>query len=292
MYFFFAMLPPILWGSTYAAVGLFLTDLTPFWVSVYRALPAGILLLIIFRRWPGAHIWRLMVLGVLNIGLFFICLMVAAYRIPGSVAGTLSATLPLQLLLVQWLILGRKPSSRSLIAALVGLTGVMLLLDPRFDLDMVGVVAALSATSLVVVVTLLMEHWRSDDIIGAATWQLIFGGLFLLPVAYFWEGAPTLPSLAQLPGIAWLSLMNTAFAYVMFVYAIKMVGPNMFGIFTFLNPLTAVTLGIFFLDEVLSVWQWLGVIFVLSSLLIVKLSPGAMRNLISTKLKGKKQVNS
>ncbi|HAU4899256.1 TPA: EamA family transporter, partial [Aeromonas hydrophila] len=34
-----ALLAPLLWGSTYAVVSLSLTDYSPYWVAVWRALP-------------------------------------------------------------------------------------------------------------------------------------------------------------------------------------------------------------------------------------------------------------
>ncbi|CAK8736593.1 hypothetical protein SODG_000306 [Sodalis praecaptivus] len=56
-----ALLAPILWGSTYATVGLFLQEQSPVWVAVWRALPAGILLLMIHPTkppLPAKKCWR------------------------------------------------------------------------------------------------------------------------------------------------------------------------------------------------------------------------------------------
>nr|WP_269808958.1 EamA family transporter [Enterovibrio nigricans] len=50
-----AALVPILWGSTYAAVSIYLQDLSPFWVAVWRALPAGLVLLLLK---PGSRRYR------------------------------------------------------------------------------------------------------------------------------------------------------------------------------------------------------------------------------------------
>ncbi|MEC6824029.1 EamA family transporter, partial [Photobacterium piscicola] len=48
----FAILAPLLWGTTYAVLSAFFSGWSPFVLSVWRALPAGILLLIIKPTLP------------------------------------------------------------------------------------------------------------------------------------------------------------------------------------------------------------------------------------------------
>ena len=94
-------LAPAIWGATYLVTTEFLPEGIPITVALLRAMPAGLLLLLVLRKLPP---WRflpkLLVLGGLNFTLFFICLFVAAYRLPGGVAATLGATQPLIILLL------------------------------------------------------------------------------------------------------------------------------------------------------------------------------------------------
>ncbi|SBS33206.1 putative DMT superfamily transporter inner membrane protein [Marinomonas aquimarina] len=262
-----AALAPILWGSTYAAVGLFLTDLAPIWVAVWRALGAGLFLWLFVRRMPRMHLAKVFVLGFFNIGLFFILLMMAAYRLPGSIAGTLGATLPLLLIVMQWLAQGKTPQLKATLSALVGLCGVVLLLNPSADLDPIGVACALGATFVVAIATLLTKHWQVNDILGVATWQLLMSGVLLVPVAWFFEGAPSMIQMPQIPGLVWLVILNTAFGYLIAVNAIKQIGPNAFGMLSLLNPIVAVVLGMWMLQENLGALQWLGIALIIGSLL-------------------------
>ena len=83
---------PIVWGSTYIVTTQFLPDFSPISVAMLRALPAGLLLLLIVRQLPRGIWWlRTFVLGALNISIFLSMLFVAAYRLPGGVAGTVAA---------------------------------------------------------------------------------------------------------------------------------------------------------------------------------------------------------
>ncbi len=89
-------LAPAAWGLTYIVTTELLPPGRPLLAATLRALPAGLALAAITRRRPtGSWWWKAAVLGVLNIGAFFVLLFVAAYRLPGGVAATLGSIQPL-----------------------------------------------------------------------------------------------------------------------------------------------------------------------------------------------------
>lgn len=272
MQFLLAMLVPMLWGSSYAAIGLFLTDISPHWLAVWRALPAGLILLLFTRRLPALSFARITQLGVMNIAIFFMLLFIAAYRLPGAIVGTLGATLPIQILLIQWIFSGHKPNGKTLVSAIFGLVGVMILLNPQTGIDLVGVACALVATLMVSISTIKMQSWHITDMAGTAAWQLIIGGTVLIPVVWAMDGAPSLPTLHQLPGLIWLVVLNTSLAYWLFVRAIRNVGASTFALLSLLNPVTAVVLGIVLVGEGLEASQWIGISIIITSLAIKQVS--------------------
>jgi probable blue pigment (indigoidine) exporter len=76
-------------------------------VAALRALPAGLLLLLIVRRLPGLDwIVRVAVLGALNFTVFWWLMFEAACRLPGGVAATLGATQALMVVVLARGILG------------------------------------------------------------------------------------------------------------------------------------------------------------------------------------------
>ncbi|WP_417362116.1 DMT family transporter [Gallaecimonas pentaromativorans] len=270
MPFVIALLAPMLWGSTYAVVSLYLADQPPLWVAVWRALPAGLLLLLLAPRRPPLP-WRaLCLLAFCNISAFFCLLFLAAYRLPGTVAGTLGATLPLTLMALSWLRYGQKPTLRLLLLALVGLAGVLLLLNPSAQLDPIGVLCALGATVLIGQSSLWMQRWQVTDLLALTAWQLTLGGAILAPVAWLLSGPMPLPGLQALPGLGWLVLANTALAYWAWLWAIKRLGSEVMGMLALVNPMVAVGLGTLLVGEVLNPGQWLGIALILASLLLMK----------------------
>jgi probable blue pigment (indigoidine) exporter len=109
---------------TYIVTTELLPGFSPLTVAMLRALPAGLLLLVIVRQLPTGIWWlRAFVLGALNISIFLSMLFVAAYRLPGGVADTVAAAQPL----LAPALLATPLRLRSIFAALVGIGGVALL---------------------------------------------------------------------------------------------------------------------------------------------------------------------
>ena len=266
-----ALLAPLSWGSTYAIVNLSLGDLSPFWVACWRALPAGILLLLLRPRLPTLAWGRLFLLASCNITAFFALLFLAAYRLPGAVAGTLGATLPLILLLLSWALDRQRPALRWLLPALLGLAGVMLLLDPGARLDTTGVLCALGATVLIALSARWMQRWELGDLWVLTGWQLFIGGLLLIPLAWLASGAMPWPHREALPALAYLVLINTALAYWAWLWGLRRLGTQTMGMLALTNPLVAVSLGVWLVGEQLDPAQWWGIGSILFSLLLMKL---------------------
>lgn len=266
-----ALLAPLLWGSTYAVVSLYLTDYSPYWVAVWRALPAGLLLLLLHPRLPPLPWGKPCLLAFCNITAFFALLFVAAFRLPGAVAGTLGATLPLVLMLLAWLQDGTRPSLKWLLLGLMGLVGVLLLLNPSANLDPVGVTCALLATLLIGQSSRWMRRWPVNDLLALTAWQLLLGGLMLIPLAWWLAGPMPLPRPASAPGLLWLILLNTALGYWAWLWGLKHHGPEVMGMLALTNPMMAVSLGVLMVGETLDGRQWLGIGVILLSLFLMKL---------------------
>lgn len=271
MPFIIALLAPVFWGTTYALVSLYLHDMSPYWVAVWRALPAGILLLMLRPRMPTLAWPKLFLLAFCNIAAFFALLFMGAFRLPGAVAGTLGATLPLIFLILAWLLDKQRPGLKWLILGLMGFAGVILLLNPSAELDSIGVLCMLASTTLVAISSRWMQKWDVGDFLVLTAWQLLLGGLMLIPLAWFMSGPPQLPSITVVPSLIWLVTANTAVAYWAWLWSMRNLGPHIMGMVALVNPVVAVTLGVLIVGEALDMRQWAGIGVILLSILLMKL---------------------
>ncbi|WP_084773989.1 EamA family transporter [Nonomuraea candida] len=286
-------LTPAIWGTTYLVTTELLPPGRPLLAAVVRALPAGLLLVAITRRLPrGSWWWRAFVLGALNIGVFFALLFVGAYRLPGGVAATVGAVQPLLVALLSAGLLGERLTLRTTLAAVAGVAGVSLLVlraDAR--LDAVGIAAALGGAAVMAAGVVLSKRWQSPAPLLATTgWQLVAGGLLLLPLALVVEGAPPSGlSAANLAGYAYLTLIGAALAYALWFRGLRLLSATKVTFLGLLSPVVATALGWIVLGQDLTVAQAFGALVVLAALVAAQL-PARPRTLDHPSLTGTPNV--
>lgn len=241
-------LAPISWGTTYAVATEFLPPDRPLFTGVMRALPAGLVLLALTRVLPrGAWWWKATVLGALNIGAFFPLLFLSAYRLPGGMAAVVGSVGPLFVAGLAALLLGERPTVRTLLTGFAAALGVSLVvLQAAGALDAVGVVAALASTASMSTGTVLTKRWGRPDGVGPLTltgWQLTAGGLLIAPLALLVEGAPPALDGRAAAGYLYLALANTAVAYWLWFRGIGRLTATQVTFLGPLSPLTAALVG-------------------------------------------------
>ncbi|MET3769905.1 putative blue pigment (indigoidine) exporter [Marisediminicola sp. UYEF4] len=238
--------------------------------ATLRALPAGVLLLVLSRRLPqGQWWWKSWVLGVLNIGAFFALLFIAAYRLPGGVAAIIGGIQPLVVAILASRVLHERLTARSVIAGATGVFGVCLIvLQTQARLDAIGILAALAGTLSMASGIVLSKKWgQPAPPLTTTAWQLITGGLTLLIIMLVLEGLPTTPlTPVNLMGYTYLSVAGTAFAYVMWFRGMARLPASTTAFLGLLSPVVAILIGWVIAGEVLTPTQAVGTLIVLGSI--------------------------
>ncbi|MFI9103779.1 EamA family transporter [Streptomyces fildesensis] len=276
---------PVSWGTTYLVTTEFLPPGYPLTSGVIRALPAGLVLLAITRRLPhGRWLWRSLLLGTLNIGALFALLFVAAYRLPGGVAATLTAVLPLFVAGLAFLLLGERPTRWRLGCGMTGMLGVgLMVLRGRFSFDLLGILAGIAAAGVLAGGIVLTKRWGRPEGAGATTiagWQLTAGGLVLGPLALAFEGLPPALDLPAIGGYAWLSVVGALLSFPVWFHGIGKLPVGAVSFLALLSPTTATILGWLFHGESLTLWQGVGFALALTSIAAAQLTPDVVRNLV------------
>lgn len=270
-------LAPVIWGSTYIVTTELLPPDRPFTAALLRTLPAGVLLVLFVRRQPKQHEWgRLAVLSALNIGFFHAFLFVAAYRLPGGLAAVASAIQPLLVMGLVWAVDRRRPAHIAVWASVLGVVGMAaLLLSPGAAWDPIGIAAALTGAACMAAGTYLARRWQTDMPVLAFTgWQLLAGGLMLVPVAWIVDPPLSALSTTQVLGYAYLSIVGTLLAYALWFRGIRRLSPVAVSSLVLLSPLTAVLLGWALLGQTMTGWSLVGLVTVLGSVLAVQWATG------------------
>lgn len=281
---------PLVWGTTFVTTTQLLPPDRPLFVGAMRALPAGLLLCLLVAVLAGSlalprGVWwrRAALLGTLNIGLFFPLLFLAAYRLPGGVAAMIGAIGPFVVAGYAYLLLGDRPTRRLMLAAGIGVLGIALLvLRSTIVLDPVGLLAAAAGAFIMGLGTVLGRKWglpegyktRTTALLALTGWQLTFGGLLILAASFVIEGAPPALTTANLAGFAYLTLVGTVLAYLLWFRGVANLAPTRNTLLTLLSPTMATVLGWALLGEALSFGQLLGVAAVLGAVVVGTSGPG------------------
>ena len=284
----------VVWGSTYFAIRIAVRALPPFGLGGVRFVIAGGLPLIIMRlrgaAWPTPVQWR-------NAAISGGCLMLGGNGLVGWAEQTVSSSLAALLIAVTplWFVVlealrprGTRPSTRGLLGLGVGFCGVALLIGPegmRRDLGSPPVfgIALLMLACASWAFGSLYARYAEKPASGfmSSALQMLCGGaelvLLSLLTAEPWHATGTPAQLTE----AWLALVYLIVAgswlgFSSYMWLLSRVSPVKLSTYAYVNPLVAVLLGVWFLDEPFS-WGLLGpALLILLGVVIVQL-PAARR---------------
>jgi probable blue pigment (indigoidine) exporter len=266
-------LAPIAWGTTYLVTTELLPPGHPLFAGLLRALPAGLLAVLISRRLPhGSWWWKSFVLGALNIGAFFPLLFLAAERLPGGVAAAVAGAQPLIVLALGALVLQEKIRPLTAAAAVIGAGGVALVvLGPAAELDFWGVLAAIGGVTATGAGMILTKRWGRPDRVGPvayAGWQLSAGGLLLLPLTLAVEGVPAAIDGGAALGYLWLGTAGGIVAYTLWFRGVQQLPVIAPGLLALLSPIVATTLGVLVAGERFTGLQAIGLALTIGALVL------------------------
>lgn len=271
-------LAPATWGTTYLVTSELLPPGHPMFAALTRSLPMGLLALVITRRLPtGDWWWKAMVLGALNIGLFFSLLFVTAERLPGGVAATVGSVQPAIVALLAWLVLHERLSFWRLGWGLAGVVGVgLVVLGPAASLDGVGLLAGLAGAASMATGVTLSKKWGRPTGVGPtayAGWLLTAGGLWLVPAVVVFEGVPDGVGVGAAGGYTWLAVVGGLVAYILWFRGIGRLPVTATALLGLLSPVVATVLGVVVLDERFTGAQFAGIVVTLSALVAGQFRP-------------------
>jgi len=257
----------VLWGIPYLFIKEAVDTFTPFAVVAGRTL-GGALLLLPFairskalrpalRHWP----WVL-AFGAIEMAGPFLLLGHAEQTLPSGLTGLLVATVPLVAAIIA-VVRGDRGVLKPLrlFGLLIGFAGVAVVVSGHGFEAGPGALLAIGEVLLVAVLYAIAPFIVATKLggvpaLGTITIALTAVGLFYLPFALLVPGeAPTVRSTLSLVALA---VLCTALAFIVFFSLIDEVGPARAPLFTYVNPVVAIALGIIILGEELSVGLLVG----------------------------------
>jgi probable blue pigment (indigoidine) exporter len=197
--------------------------------------------------------------------MFFPLLFLAAYRLPGGLASTLQATSPLAVMGLAAIVIGERAGVARIAAAGVGLVGVALLvLRSPGHLDAVGLAGASGSVVVSALGFVLIKRWTPPvDMLTLVSWQLVAGGLVLLPFTLLIEGPPPHLDAHAVGGYLWLMTAGTGVAYWCWFTGLRAMPAGAVSLIGLVNPVVGTVLGVAVAGEAFGWVQAVGMVLVL-----------------------------
>lgn len=287
-------------GLAFGAGGVFIKPLleagwSPAAAVLARISVAALVLVVpglVALRFDLRPLWRAKWTVLLYSCLAIVGTQVAFYasiaRIPVSMTLLIEYLAPILLVVVVWLRTRRSPQRVVLGGSVLALAGLVLVIGPGGDLDVLGLLYA--GIAMVGVAVYYVVGARVDEnlppvalaaagfVIGAVVLAAV-GFTGLLPLEAEWSPVELLGmSVPWFVPVLIVGLLSTAFAYVAGIAAIARLGTRLASFLGLSEVVFAAIIGWILLGEVLSIIQILGGLLILAGIICIKLERPARSN--------------
>ena len=253
-----------IWGSSFLWIKIAVADVSPATLAAFRLLFGLFGLLIVVRltrqrfttlrsHWP-AYLF----MGFFNTAFPFILINWAETRIDSALAAILNATTPLFAFIIAHFWQADEKMTPTRTAGLItGFAGVVVLVSREFGPagvqgNLWGQIAMLVASmSYALTANFSRRHLRGHPPLVQATMVVLFADAMTWAVALTTDRPFGPPSSALTWfALAWLGLLGSCVAYLLYFYLLNTVGAGRSSLVTYIFPVIGLLLGVIFLSEV------------------------------------------
>lgn len=283
---FYAAISSMSFGfSPLFSLALIAAGLSDFDILSYRWLTAGIVLMIYaickkksLRLNSFEEAWKIILLSVLR-ALTSVTLLIGYVNISSGIASTINFMYPVIVTLCMVIFFGEKRSLIDYLAIGASIFGVYLLASG--DSIMVeggntrlGLTCSLISAFSFAAYYIVMKQVKADkiEVVKFTTWIMMLSAVYFIIGAFVFDGKLTIVTDAK----SWLNILglglwSTMVSNITGVKGNRRIGPTMTSILGALQPLTAVILGVLFLNEHLYTRSLVGCIIILVAVTIIVL---------------------
>ncbi len=274
----------IIWGGSFFFIEILVDYLPPLTIVTTRVGLASLMFwgIIFVQKLPipktRQHWLALAVLGLIGNALPFCLIAWGQTQISSGLASIFNATTPFFTVIVAGTFLVDEPLiRRKLLGIGFGILGTIVLIGPEALGGMTGsvfgqlaVIVASISYAFASVYSRRFKEWGVSPLM-VATGQVTMATLILLPLTIMtdspWEQA-AIP-LAAVGAMMGLALLSTVVAFILFFRIIASAGATNATLVTFLIPISAILLGVTFLDETFTKLEFVGMALIGFGLLVM-----------------------
>lgn len=288
-----------IWGSTYLAIHFAIETMPPLTMATIRFAVAGVMLFVWSRsngaptptraQWKGAAVCGALLLAGGNGGV-----VVAEQWVPSGLVALLVASVPLWMVLLDWLFGSRIRPSRTTTAGILGGFGGVAFLagSPGVGAggreEVLGTVIVLGAGLAWAAGSLYSKYLPDPPRPRMLVSMQMLTGSVVLAVMALLSGEAGDLHLAEVSTKSWLALAYLIVAgaligYSAYIWLLRVVSPAKAGTYAYVNPVVAMLLGWWLADEPLTFRSLGAATIILGSVVVITFEAGRNRRLAATR---------
>lgn len=275
-------LAAVLWGLIAIFVkGLASYGFTPMEIVTIRVTITVLILFIYgFIRYPNQMKIRLKDVhlfigtGIISIVFFNWCYFTTINEMNVSLAVILLYTSPAFITILSFIFL-KEPLPPAKIFAVIG-TMIGCILIAGFskgvvdDISLLGILVGLGAGLGYALYSIFGKFaLRKYDSFTVTLYTFLISSLFLFPITKLWEKANMFLETVVLLHAFGLALFPTVIAFILYTKGLEKIESSKAGVIATVEPVVATMLGVFLFDEILTFYQVIGTLFILSAVILV-----------------------
>lgn len=258
----------LVWGTTYFALDVAMQTMPPVLMNGARFVAAGLAMLAIARwqglAWPTAAQWRASALigGLMAFAAMALVVLAQQAGIGSGLMATVVTTMPMWLALwTRWG--GERVPLTSWLGLVLGAAGAGLLaLEGDFSTTLLGTLCAFGAPLAWSLGSYASRRLALPPPAMASAAQWLLGGLLCALAAWLFEPGARSFQWAQVSmasALAWLYLvvMGTMVTLNTYLWLLKNTSAALAGSYSFVNPVVALAVGVWFGGERLTGWVFI-----------------------------------
>lgn len=268
----------LIWGASFVSIKICMSVFGPMYLAFFRyLLTSGIIFFILkfskkLETVEKKDYMRLAISGLLGVTVYFGCENNAVLRISSNEASILIGTIPVFSLIFNRIIYKSKITLRNFLSILFSIFGIYLIIGGAdFSLNILGYIFMLMAAvswSMYQFITKPLFKKYSD--MTLTMYQSIFGVLGFIPFLKFDYFNIADLNLEIITHFMFLTILCSAVGTYLYLFGQKTLGINITAVFLNLIPVFTFVFSFIFLDEMLSIIQFVGAVIVIVSVSCVK----------------------
>ncbi len=237
----------VIWGYNWIMMKVGVTYAPPFTFAALRSLLGALMLFAVLgalrRPIEARALGPLALIGLLQTT-GFIGFSTWALTVAGAgKTVVLVYTMPFWIVLFGWPLLGERVRGLQWPAFVVGLTGLILLLDPKTGGSIAGDVLAILAGltwGLASIAAKRLFRKPDTDLVAVTAWQMLLGSIPLVLVALVVPAPPIEWTTPFIVALLYNVIPATAISWLLWMYALKRLPAGVAGMALLANPLVGV----------------------------------------------------